>query len=101
MANEVTFRDFAAAAMAGKTDEAAAVLEVLLGLEPAAATTAARFFQEKAKAGGPEFMMKAMGLRQAVGAPDDGAVRELVGACFGLDGSALDASVAALRARYR
>jgi len=101
MANEPTFRDFAAAAMGGKSDEAARVLGELLGLEPAAAATAAAHFQDRAKTGGQDFMMKAMGLRQAVTAPDDAPARELVATCFGLDGATLDGAVTTLRARYR
>ena len=101
MADDLTFRDFAAAAMSGKADEAARVLGVLLALEPSTAATAAAHFQERSASGGPEFMMKAMGLRQAVTDPDEAPARELLAACFGLDGATLDGAVAALRARYR
>jgi hypothetical protein len=101
MANDPTFRDFAAAAMSGNSDEAARVLGVLLALEPPAAAAAATHFQTQARTAGPDFMMKAMGLRTAVTAPDDAPARELVAACFGLEGAQLDASVTALRARYR
>jgi hypothetical protein len=101
MANELTFRDFAAAVMAGKASDAAGVLSELLALEPAAAATATTHFQDQAKSGGQAFMMKAMGLRQAVAAPDDAPARELLASCFGLTGGALDGAVTALRARYR
>jgi hypothetical protein len=97
---ELTFRDFAGAVMGGNADEAARVLGVLLGLEPAEAASATAHFQQGAASGGQAFMMKAMGLRQAVTAPDDAPARELVAACFGLAGARLDAAVAALRARY-
>ena len=100
MADELTFRDFAAAVMGGKPDEAARVLGVLLALDAPAAAAATAHFQEGARSGGQAFMMKAMGLRQAVTAPDDAPARELVGACFGLEGATLDGAVAALRARY-
>jgi len=101
MTTELTFRDFAAAAMAGNSDEAARVLGVLLALDEPTAAAAAAHFQEQSKTGGPQFMMKAMGLRQAVSAPDDAPARELLGECFGLDGATLDGAVAALRGRYR
>jgi len=100
MADQLTFRDFAAAVMRKDQDEAARVLGVLLALEPDPARAAAAHFDRRAASDGPPFMMKAMGLRQAVAGPDDGPVRALVGDCFGLDGAALDGAVAALRARY-
>jgi hypothetical protein len=100
MTTEVTFRDFAAAAMSGRPDEAARVLGVLLGLEPAAAAAAAAHFDERMQAEGQPFLMKAMGLRQAVSAADDAPARGLLAGCFGLAGPALDGAVAALRARY-
>jgi hypothetical protein len=101
MANELTFRDFAAAAMAGKQDDAARVLGELLALDAPAATAATARFSDQMKTGGQAFMMKAMGLRQAVGSPDDAALRAVLADCFGLDGAPLDGAVAALRARYR
>ena len=100
MGDELTFRDFAAAVMGGKPEEAARVLGVLLALDEPAATAATAHFQDGARSGGQPFMMKAMGLRQAVTAPDEAPARELVAACFGLEGATLDAAVAALRARY-
>ena len=95
-----TFRDFAGAVMAGKPDDAARVLEILLGLDPAGAAAATAHFQAQMQAGGPAFMGKAMGLRQAVASPDDVALAALLGECFGLGGGARDGAVAALRARY-
>jgi len=101
MATDLTFRDFATAVMGGKIDDAARVLEELLGLDPAAAASATARFEEQAKTVGPEFMMKAMGLRHAVTAPDDAPARELLADCFGLEGAALDAAIARLRGRSR
>jgi len=101
MSTEPTFRDFAGAAMAGKPDDAARVLEQLLGLAPDAARAATTQFTDQMKSGGQTFMMKAMGLRQAVASPDDAAIRALLADCFGLDGATLDGAVASLRTRYR
>jgi len=100
MANEVTFRDFAAAAMSGKSDEAARALGELLALSAEAAAAATAHFQDQAKTVGQPFLMKAMGLRGAVTAPEDAPARALLGECFGLDGEELDGAVAAVRARY-
>jgi|SRR5688500_5687652 hypothetical protein len=94
-----TFRDFATAAMSGNTEEAARVLGILLALDAPAATAAASHFQSEAKAD-PAFVMKAMGLRTAVTAPDAAETRALLAACFGLADPQLDASVTAVRARY-
>lgn len=101
MSTELTFRDFAAAAMAGQTDEAAGVLETLLALAPATAARATEHFQERSRTQGQAFLAKAMGLRQAVTDPSEAPARELLATCFGLDGATLDDAVAAVRARYR
>jgi hypothetical protein len=97
---EVTFRDFAGAAMSGRSDEAARVLGQLLALDDAAAVAATAHFTDQMKTGGQPFMMKAMGLRQAVTSQDSAAIGDLVAACFGIEGAALDGAVTALRARY-
>ena len=97
---EVTFRDFASAAMTGDTPAATGVLVTLLGLEEAAARAAAEHFQAAMKDQGQPFMMKAMGLRTAVGSGRDEEIRPLLIDCFGLSGEPLDAALASLRARY-
>ena len=100
MTADVTFRDFAGAIMAGNTDEAARVLGILLGLDPPGAQAGAAHFRERMKTGGPDFTMKAMGLRAAVTSGDDGTIRRLLTDCFGLAGGSLDTAVASLRERY-
>jgi hypothetical protein len=96
---DVTFRDFAGAIMGNDTAAAGRTLEQLLGLDAAAATAAALHFQQQ-MAQSPAFMMKAMGLRTAVGSGDEGQVRQVLADCFALGGPALDGAVlAALRQR--
>ena len=99
---EVTFRDFAAAIMSGNHQAASGVLETLLALDPAAAGAATVHFDAHMKSGGQEFMMKAMALRTAVASAgeDEGPMRELLAACFGLGGEALERAAGALRARH-
>jgi len=93
---ERTFRDFAGAVMAGKNEEATAVLGELLALDDEAAGAATAHFDSGMRGGGPEFMAKAMGLRTAVGARDESATRGILADCFGLTGAALDGATAAL-----
>jgi hypothetical protein len=100
MDEQVSFRDFAGAVMGGKMETAAGVLVELLRLEPSSAAAAAAHFAEGMRSGGPDFMMKAMGLRTAVTSRDDGTTAALLGDCFGLQGDELGEAVAALRARY-
>jgi hypothetical protein len=103
MATDPTFRDFAGAIMAGNLDEATRVLGILLALEPAAAAAATAHFQARMKDGGPAFMGQGMGLRQAGASPPgagDAALGELLTSCFGLEPTARDAAITALRARY-
>lgn len=95
---ELTFRDFAGAAMSGDRATAASVLEQLLGVPPATAEAATGVFLGKMS--DPGFMAKAMGLRNAVTTGTDEEISTLVEACFGLHGPALEAAVVALRARY-
>lgn len=97
---EVTFRDFASAAMSGDTLAASGVLQTLLGLDEGAARAAAEHFQAAMKDQGQPFLMKAMGLRTAVGSGRDDETRPLLVDCFGLSGAPLDGALAALRARY-
>ena len=97
---EVTFRDFAAAAMSGDTLAATGVLHTLLGLDEDAARAAAEHFQAAMKDEGQPFLMRAMGLRNAVGSGRDEDIRPLLMGCFGLSGETLDAALTALRARY-
>lgn len=96
---DVTFRDFAAAYMQGADDRAAAHLEVLLGLAPAAAQAATAHFRAAAATQGPAFMGQAMGLRAAVSAGTDDDIAALLTTCFGLDGATRTAAIAVLRAR--
>jgi hypothetical protein len=93
-----TFRDFAGAVMRGDSPAAAAVLELLLGLDAAAATAATEHF--RGRMADPAFMPKAMGLRTAVTGGTDAEIAALLGDCFGLEGPARAAAVAALRTRY-
>lgn len=92
---DVTFRDFAMAAMPNPA-LAAQHLQTLLGLDAAAAEAATAHF--KAKMADPAFMMKAMSLRTAVTSGSDAEIAALLHDCFGL--TATDAPLATLRARY-
>ena len=96
---ERTFRDFAGAVMAGKSEEAAAVLGELLALDDETASRATQHFDSGMRGGGPDFMAKAMALRTAVGARDQEQVRTILADCFGLAGADLDAATAALLKR--
>jgi hypothetical protein len=96
---ERTFRDFAGAVMAGKNEEAAAVLGELLALDDETATRATRHFDGGMRSGGPEFMAQAMALRTAVGARDEEQVRTILADCFALAGGDLDGATAALLKR--
>jgi len=99
--SDVTFRDFAAAAMSGDTDRAASVLQALLDLPAEPAAAAAVHFQEQMASAGQPFMMKAMGLRTAVTEGTDSEIEKLLVECFGLDQDVARSSVAALKQRYR
>ena len=93
--SDVTFRDFAMAAMPNPA-LAAQHLQALLGLDAAGAEAATAHF--KSKMTDPSFMMKAMSLRTAVTSGSDAEIAALLRDCFGL--TATDAPVAALRVRY-
>jgi hypothetical protein len=95
----VSFRDFAAAVMSGRRDDAAGALAQLLGLDAAAAAAATDHFATGMQTGGQDFMMKAMGLRYAVTSGDDAAVRDVLQGCFGLSGAALEGAAGALGPR--
>ena len=97
---EVTFRDFAAAAMQNDRARAAGVLQELLGLDSERATAAAGHFTAQMAAQGQPFMMKAMGLRTAVTSGSDDDIGALLRECFGLDAATTTAAVTALRRRY-
>lgn len=97
---EVTFRDFAAAAMQNDRARAADVLHELLGLDTDHATAAASHFAAQMTAQGQPFMMKAMGLRTAVTSGSDDDIGALLRECFGLDRETTAAAVTALRRRY-
>ena len=96
---QFTFRDFAGAVMENNSQRAAEVLEQLLGLDATLAAAAASHFQGRMTAD-PAFMGKAMGLRAAVTGGSDSDIGALLGECFGLNGAATQAAVAALRKQY-
>ena len=100
MSDEVTFRDFAAAIMQNDVDGAAKTLQPLLSLDASAAESAAKHFQTQMAAQGQGFMMKAMGLRNAVTEGSDAEVAQLLGDLFGMTGASASAGVTALRAKY-
>jgi len=95
---DVTFRDFAGALMQGKRDDATAMLEPLLGLTGDAAARAANHFGDRIN--DPAFMMKAMGLRNAVTSGTDDDIGDILVDCFGLDETQRAGAVAAVRKRY-
>ena len=94
---DVTFRDFAMAAMQKQTDVAAGHLETLLGLAAAPARAATEHFQERAS--DPAFMPKAMSLRTAVTSGTDDEIGDILAECFGLDAAHRASAVATIRAR--
>jgi len=96
--SDVTFRDFAGAAMRGDTATAAAVLRTLLGLGPEQAVAATEYF--RGRMADPAFLPKAMGLRTAVTSGTDAQIAALLEESFGLDAASRDAAVATLRTRY-
>lgn len=87
--------------MGGNTEQAASVLETLLELDSERATAAATHFQDQMKTAGQPFMIKAMGLRNAVTGGTDEEIEQLLADCFGLSGDGARASMAALKQRYR
>ncbi|HMJ10711.1 MAG TPA: hypothetical protein VK524_04850 [Polyangiaceae bacterium] len=100
MNEPLTFRDFAAAIMSNDVTKASSVLEVLLGLEPERAQLAAQHFAGRMQSGGPEFMMKAMGMRQVVEARDASQLKDLLVELFGLEGELGDHATTTIAARY-
>jgi hypothetical protein len=99
MTEPLTFRDFAAAIMSNDVTKASSVLETLLGLDAAQASTAAQHFAERMQSG-PEFLMKAMGMRQVVEARDEPKLKELLSDLFGLEGELRDRASSTIAARY-
>jgi len=97
---EVTFRDFAGAVMQGDIATAGGHLEVLLGIDAPAASAAAGYFKSQMDAGGPPFMMKAMGLRTAVTDGGDDTVSALLIELFGIAPDDVGGPVARLRETY-
>jgi len=96
---DVTFRDFAGALM-GQDDAAASrVLQTLLGVDEATASTGTSFFKTQMQEN-PDFMMKAMSMRKAVEGRDRAQLEELVASCFGYDPEVAASSTKALLAHY-
>ena len=100
MTSELTFKDFAAAIMSQDVGRASDILEALLGLDAAGAREAAEHFQSR-MAEGPEFLMKAMGMRQVVQSGDDATLGQLLGDVFGLTGAAQTSALASIRERFK
>lgn len=80
---EITFRDFAGALMGNDHALAAQHLQTLLGVDAATATAGTAHFAAQMKAS-PEFMMKAMGMRNVVTSGDRAGLVTLLGECFAL-----------------
>jgi hypothetical protein len=95
---EVTFREFAGALMQGNRAGATSMLEQLLGLPPDEAAKATDFFGDRTK--DPAFLMKAMGLRNAVQTGTDEDIADVLAECFGLDQVQRAHAVATVRNRY-
>lgn len=96
---DVTFRDFAGALMAQDDAAAGRVLQTLLGVDEAAAAAGTTYFKEQMQKS-PDFMMKAMGMRQAVESRDAGQLETLLVECFGYAPSSAAASAKNLLAHY-
>src|SRR5262245_38588129 len=99
MSEQVTFRDFAGALMAGDTGGAASVLETLLAVDRPTAERATAYFGEQMTAD-PTFLQKAMGMRQVVEARDEAGLATLLVECFGLARETADSAAATVMARY-
>jgi hypothetical protein len=95
---DLTFRDFAGALMQGDRPCATTMLEQLLGLATPDASRATDYFGDRLK--DPAFMVKAMGLRNAVASGSDEDIASILGECFGLTEAQRPAAVAAVRKRY-
>lgn len=95
---DVTFRDFAFAAMQKQTDAAIGHLQTLLGLAAEPARAATEYFQQRVS--DPAFMPKAMALRTAVESGSDEQIGAVLGECFALDDAQRALAVATLRTRY-
>jgi hypothetical protein len=99
--NELTFRDFAGAIMEGNLERGGEVLQTLLSVDASTALGAAEFFQRQMQSGGPDFMMKAMGMRTVVTEGTEEQLIGLLGDCFNLHDELAGASAKAVLARYR
>jgi hypothetical protein len=97
---EPSFRDFAGAIMEGDLARGGALLEQLLGVDAETGLRSARFFQEQMQTG-PEFMMKAMGMRTVVTGGTPAELAALLGDCFDLRGDAATSAAGAVIARFR
>jgi hypothetical protein len=98
--SDLSFRDFAGAIMQGDLGKATSVLAALLDLDADGARAAVAFFQQ-GMTSGPDFMMKAMGMRTAVMSGTEDDLRRLLVDCFGLEGDAVSRAVTAVLARFR
>jgi len=96
---DVTFRDFAGALMAQDDAAAGRVLQTLLGVDEAAAAAGTSFFKEQMQKS-PDFMMKSMGMRQAVESRDEGQLAILIEECFDFEATTSTASAKNLLSHY-
>lgn len=96
---DVTFRDFAGALMAQDDDAASRVLQTLFGVDETAAANGTSFFKEQMQKS-PDFMMKSMGMRQAVEGRDEAQLKTLIEECFGYEATTAAASAKNLLAHY-
>jgi hypothetical protein len=97
---ELTFRDFAGAIMEGNLERGGEVLQTLLAVDAATAHAAAAFFHKQMQSG-PDFMMKAMGMRTVVTEGTEEQLIALLADCFDLRGDVGTAAAKAVFARYR
>jgi hypothetical protein len=97
--SEITFRDFAGALMGNDHDQAAKHLQTLLGVDETTAAAATEHFVTQMQAS-PDFMMKAMGMRNVVTSGDRDGLVSLLGECFALEGDVRESAADAVLKRY-
>lgn len=96
---EITFRDFAGALMGNDHALAAEHLQALLGVDEDTAAAGTAHFVAQMKAS-PEFMMKAMGMRNVVTSGDRAGLVALLGECFALSDAVADQAADNVLGRY-
>jgi hypothetical protein len=96
---ELTFRDFASAVMGNTEQKAAEILAQLIQIDAQQSVAATTFFKNKLTSD-PAFMMKAMGLRQAVTEGSSEQIQALLHDLFDLPESLSATAAAHLKKKH-